>query len=244
MKAFIISLTNHHASTLQTRMLIGSIKKTKSNLEALVIDATTPATFTEDLAKIDYIDATNLTWSYPVDPTQDRLDMKTGLYLKHYQTDNILAVASCMVSHMRCWQMCIDLYEPVVVLESDAIFTRKFDMHDLTKDFNGGIIGLNDPRGATRKARVFHEKVSKTEGLQKCPTVDEINEDPLPSGIAGNSAYVITPRAAKRLLEKTKELGLWPNDAVMCKQFFPWLQVVYPYYTGLQGGKSTTTGRT
>ena len=28
----------------------------------------------------------------------------------------------------------------------------------------------------------------------------------------------------------------------MCKQFFPWLQVVYPYYTGLQGGKSTTTG--
>ncbi len=244
MKAFIISLTNHHPSQMQTRMLISSIKKTKSDLEGLVIDATTPATFTEDLAKIDYIDATNLTWSYPVDPTQDRLDMKTGLYLKHYQTDNILAVASCMVSHMRCWQMCIDLYEPVVVLESDAIFTRKFDMNDLTKDFKGGIIGLNDPRGATRKARVFHEKVSKTEGLQKCPTVDEINEDPLPSGIAGNSAYVITPRAAKRLLEKTKELGLWPNDAVMCKQFFPWLQVVYPYYTGLQGGKSTTTGRT
>lgn len=243
MKAFIISLTNHHPSQMQTRMLISSIKKTKSDLEALVIDATTPVTFTEDLRKIDYIDATNLTWSYPVEPSQDRLDIKTGLYLKHYVTNNLLTVVSCMVSHMRCWQMCIDLDEPVVVLESDAIFTRKFDFKDLTKDFKGGIIGLNDPRGATRKARVFHEKVSQQNGLQKCPTVDEPHEDPLPSGIAGNSAYVISPQAAKKLLKKTKEIGLWPNDAVMCKQFFPWLQVVYPYYTGLQGGKSTTTGR-
>ena len=71
-------------------MLISSIKKTKSDLEALVIDATTPVTFTEDLRKIDYIDATNLTWSYPVEPSQDRLDIKTGLYLKHYVTNNYL----------------------------------------------------------------------------------------------------------------------------------------------------------
>ena len=61
--------------------------------------------------------------------------------------------------------MCIDLDEPVVVLESDAIFTRKFDFKDLTKDFKGGIIGLNDPRGATRKARVFHEKSESTEWI-------------------------------------------------------------------------------
>ena len=82
-------------------MLISSIKKTKSDLEALVIDATTPVTFTEEgLRKIDYIDATNLTWSYPVEPSQDRLDIKTGLYLKHYVTNNLLTVVSCMVSHL------------------------------------------------------------------------------------------------------------------------------------------------
>ena len=35
---------------------------------------------------------------------------------------------------------------------------------------------------------------------------------------------------------------MWPNDAVMCKQLFPTLQVVYPYYTTIQHGlKSTTT---
>jgi len=244
MKALVITLTNNREATSASRILIGSIKETKSKLEPMVIDATTPMTFNEDLEKIDYINARGLQWTWPIDPDQDRLDMKTGLYLRHYKTNDIMKVVACMVSHMRCWQMCIDLDEPVVILEHDAIFTRKFDFKDLTKDFKGGIIGLNNPKGTTRKARVFHDKVSQKEGLQPAPTVDEPHEDPLPNGLAGNSAYVISPVAAKKLLDKTKEVGLWPNDAVMCKQFFPWLQVVYPYYTETQHGLgSTTTGR-
>ena len=44
------------------------------------------------------------------------------------------------------------------------------------------------------------------------------------------------------LLEKLKEVGCWPNDALMCKQLFPnELKVIYPYYTRVQGIQSTTT---
>jgi GR25 family glycosyltransferase involved in LPS biosynthesis len=86
---------------------------------------------------------------------------------------------------------------------------------------------------------VFHEKVSSYAGLQPVPTIDEMD---VPQGLAGNSAYMISPKGAKKLLDKVREVGMWPNDALMNKQFFPWLEVVYPYYTTIQRGlRSTTT---
>ena len=100
-------------------------------------------------------------------------------------------------------------------------------------------LGLNNPIGATRRAHLFDGQVRKIQGLQGVPSVDDWD---VPQGLAGNSAYMISPKAAKKLLNKVKEIGMWPNDALMCKQMFPWLQVVYPYYTTIQRGlKSTTT---
>jgi GR25 family glycosyltransferase involved in LPS biosynthesis len=111
--------------------------------------------------------------------------------------------------------------------------------------WTGGICGINNPIGATRKSKIFFDKVKLQlqgkEGLTLAPYVDESSDLPLPSGLAGNSAYVIKPWAAKKLLEKTAEVGIWPNDALMCRQFFPWLQVSYPFYTTIQNTPSTTT---
>lgn len=236
MKAFIISLVNNHDATVATRLLIESIEKTESQLEPIILPATIPDTVEKDLTAIGY---EKVKWTYPVRPEQDGLDIKTGLKLTHYPTVSISNRIACMVSHMRCWQKAIDLDETIVVLEHDAVFNRQFKFSDLTKDFKGGIVGLNDPRGATRRASVFHEKASSRMGLQPVPEVDTWD---VPQGLAGNSAYVISPKGAKKLLDKVKEVGMWPNDAIMCKQFFPWLQVVYPYYTTIQKGlKSTTT---
>ena len=64
----------------------------------------------------------------------------------------------------------------------------------------------------------------------------------MPQGLAGNSAYIIKPYFAEKLLNKLEQKGGWPNDAIMCKQFFKGeLKVVYPYYTTIQGVQSTTT---
>lgn len=235
-KAFIISLVNNHDATVATRMLIESIEKTKSEIEPIILPATIPDTVEKDLTAIGY---EKVKWTYPIKPEQDGLDMKTGLKLTHYPTANIKNRIACMVSHMRCWQKAIDLDETIVVLEHDALFTRQFKFSDLTDGFKGGIVGLNNPIGATRRAHVFDAQVKKIYGLQGVPSVDDWD---VPQGLAGNSAYVISPKGAKKLLDKVKEVGMWPNDALMCKQIFPWLQVVYPYYTTIQKGlKSTTT---
>lgn len=239
-KAFIISLVNNHAATVSTRLLIESIHKTKTELEPIVLPATTPKDINEGLKSIKEIDASKLTWTYPIDETQDGIDINTGLRLTHYPTVDINRRVACTVSHMRAWQKAIDLDETIVVLEHDALFTQQFSLNHITEreDFKNGIVGINDPRGATRRAQLFHKGASSGTGLQSIPWIDEWS---VPQGLAGNSAYVITPKGAKKLLHKTKEVGLWPNDALMCRQLFPWIQIIYPYYTKVQGTASTTT---
>lgn len=256
-KAFIITLSDNPDSVTAGRILIDSIKETGSKLEPEIFEATTPDTIREGLKEITFIDGKSLKWTYPTSEERDGLDLKTGLYLRHYRTDNPMKTMACTVSHMRLWQKCIDLHETIAVLEHDSIFTRKFSYVDIPYELkpkrimiNPVIIGLNDPRGATRKAGDYHEKVKASrpvatrrgDSLHKTPVVDDAPGDkPLPSGLAGNSAYLINKYAARALLSKTEEVGLWPNDALMCRQFFPWLRVVYPYHTKVQGLKSTTT---
>lgn len=285
-KAIIITLMNDANATFSTRNLLKSIRDTKSQINPLVMDATTPETIEEDLKKVYYLKGTKVEYTWPTDESQNGLDLKTGLYRKAYQANDVGKVIACMVSHMRAWQTCIELDEPTMVLEQDAYFIRRFLYRDLIeskaqslekdwferwlktkelsvlpwtdeqkftylqqrlnkkpeKEFVGGILGLNSPIGATRKAVIFHKALFGNHGVHGVPSVDGIGDDPLPQGIAGNSAYIIKPWAAKKLLDKVREIGMWPNDALMCKQFFPWMETCWPYYTVVQGMKSTTTG--
>ena len=235
-KGYIITLDNNQPSVEACHKCIGSIRNTKSEIDPSVFVATVPRQIKRHLEEIDMGD---IVWTYPLTKEEDGLDIKTGLYLRHYPTKKISNRTACMVSHMRLWHKCATGKKPIVILEHDAIFTRKFVFEPLEKEFKGGILGLNDPRGATRRSDVFHNIASSKMGLQPVPTVDDAE---VPQGLAGNSAYLITPKGAKKLLDKVREVGMWPNDAIMCKQFFPWMQVVYPYYTTIQRGlKSTTT---
>ena len=81
----------------------------------------------------------------------------------------------------------------------------------------------------------------ETKDILPIPLIDGGDEVPLPMGLAGNSAYVIRPHAAKEVLEAMKSIGMWPNDAILCRQLFPWLRVTKQYYTTTQRGVSTTT---
>ena len=43
------------------------------------------------------------------------------------------------------------------------------------------------------------------------------------------------------MIQLVKEYGLWPNDAIMCRQLVPKLNVTTEFYTRCQNLKSTTT---
>jgi GR25 family glycosyltransferase involved in LPS biosynthesis len=263
MKAFIITMHNNNQSMVSTRKLIQSIYATESLLQPFIMPATTPETMLYDLemafpkSLIRYLMTADkkLRYTWPIHSSQDGLDISTGLYKRAYAAKDWRKVASCSISHMRLWQHCIDIDEPILILEHDAYFDNFFSYKNIvlagqqssdeSMQWTGGICGINDPSGATRKSRVFMHKVKDQvkdqQGLALAPYVDDPGDLPLPCGLAGNSAYIIKPWAAKKLLEKTAEVGIWPNDALMCRQFFPWLQVYHPFITKIQNTPSTTT---
>lgn len=227
MKAYIIYQSNNKASvdaTLATEATLVS-----SDVELTRFEATTPENLHEHVN--EHFPAIQYTY-----PPQGKtiIHEETGLKLSGYHTTDIAKKFACTISHARLWKKCVELDEDIMILEHDAYFTRPF----YEFDWQGGILGLNDPRGATRKAHIFYYKSSAQPGVIDCPYVDNEN---VPQGLAGNSAYIIRPFAAKFLISKLKEYGVWPNDALMCNQICPWLKVVYPYYTKVQGNISTTT---
>ena len=256
--AYIICDINNSESTAGARKVIQSIKDTDSKLMPIIVPATTPETLKNDLA-IFGMDKSY--WKYPR-KGEKRIDLPTGLHLTGYGANDIEKVISCMVSHMKCWLFTFGSKFPAIVLEHDALFVNKFDLFigqklELENGANlfpsnyYGIVGLNNPKGATRKATVYYDKVvEQSEGstlqlsghkLVDAPWVDD-NRD-APQGLAGNSAYYISDIMAQRLLKKIREIGMWPNDALMCKQLFPnQIRQIYPFVTELQGIKSTTQG--
>jgi len=233
---YIITVTNDIGIDAAYRC-IDSIENTGSTIDPEIFEATTPESMASD---IGILSSYNTRWNWPESHFEDGLDMKTGLYKFQYAAQNQEKVKACSISHARLWKKCVDMDEPIVILESDALFTRKFDYADV-QDKLWGALGLNDPRGATRKSMIFYKAciANESPGVYNVPKVDE---QQVPQGLAGNSAYIIRPSAAKDLLNGLNEYGLWPNDAYMCKQLWPWLKVTQPFYTKVQGLPSSTKG--
>jgi len=239
MKAFIISLVNDSVSSYGAKRCINTIEKTNSHLEPSIFQGTSPDTL--ELHWKAFLP--DVRWTYP-EPNIIRHDLLTGLTLTGYPTKDMRKRKACLLSHVRLWKMCIELNQAILILEHDAAFTRQFIFEDIRDKFTGCILGINSPLKATRKANAFHHEVIKQQDPNNFFTITDapwIDDRSIPQGLAGNSAYIIKPFAAKALLNRMKDIGAWPNDALMCKQQFPWLQVIYPYFTEVQGLKSTTS---
>jgi hypothetical protein len=179
----------------------------------------------------------NLKWNYPWQG--EVFDFATGLKKSAYTTANPKSRMACALSHYILWKRCYDFNSPYLILEHDAIFTEQLDPNYIINS-NFNIVGINNPLGATRKSKLFKEIVdsNKDKPIIITPTIDDVS---IPQGLAGNSAYIIKPVGAKLLLDAAHQYGLWPNDALMCKQIIPKLGVTSKYYTRVQGTKSTTS---
>lgn len=246
--ALIIGDISNRVSVVGMRNVIDSITETKSNLTPIIIPATTPETLDRDLK---YYDMTVKKWNYPA-PGKVKNDLRTGLKLTGYLARDERKVIACAVSHYRCWQL-LTVLGGGVVFEHDAIVKKKISPGKFQFP-HYGIIGLNDPRGATRKSMLYHERTIDSkhvspvtlegeEGdkftITEAPWVDD--DRTVPQGLAGNSAYFISQARARTMVNLVETYGLWPNDALMCKQLVSCKQI-FPYMTGLQRIQSTTTG--
>lgn len=224
MKCYAIVIKGNRISEAGYRNLNAS---NKNDFDIEIFDAITPETIPD----------TGLEYTYPTEGS--RHDSKSDLYLSAYETGTLEKRIACFYSHYLLWQKCHEENESLLIFEHDAEVVKKIPVDSLEKS-RYGIIGLNNPIGATRKSRTFHDHiVGGQAGIVPAPYIDHLY---IPQGLAGNSAYYIKPRAAYKLLELVKEHGIWPNDALMCKQLLPKeLAVTNPFFTKIQGLPSTTT---
>lgn len=230
MKSYAITLKGNKISEQGFDALWLSSKKLGNDFNIEKFEATDHIKVGEEMSRWD------LFWNYPWEGRVT--DLATGLIKSAYPTVVKTKRMAAAVSHFRLWTECFEKKEPLLILEHDAIFRKKLD-YQLLLDSKYDIIGINEPRGATRKSAEFHRLIQKNKNeIQPVPSVDDYN---IPQGIAGNSAYIIKPEAAEKLISLCFNHGLWPNDAIMCKQLVDNLGVSRTYYTNIQRLQSTTT---
>tara|TARA_Y100001938_G_C7999012_1_gene383659 strand:- start:120 stop:812 length:693 start_codon:yes stop_codon:yes gene_type:complete len=229
MKHLCITISKHEISELGYQKLVTSSKRVKNDFEIEKYEAVLPDEV-EKTSK-DY----NIKWTYPWQG--ESIDFASGLTLRSYPTAIKNVRVACFLSHYGIWKQVDESKEPALVFEHDAEFVKKLN-YDFILDSKYDIIGINNPLGATRKSKEYHDAIQRGAKIQPVPRIDNFN---IPQGLAGNSAYIIKPRGAKALLDATKTHGMWPNDALMCYQLIDNLGVTRDFYTKVQGLPSTTT---
>lgn len=229
MKAFCITVKNNEISEKAMDKCLKSSSAVGNDFSIEIFNA-----YVEDDV-YSYMKDNDLRWNYPWEGSQ--LDFTTGLLKTAYKTKVKEKRIACALSHYELWKRCTQGEEPFLILEHDAFFINKIDFKP--EDVNFTILGINDPNGATRKSREYREKIlANDKAFQLVPYIDEYE---IPQGLAGNSAYIIKPSGADKMLKLVAEFGLWPNDAIMCKQLVLTLGVTRKFYTKVQGAESLTT---
>lgn len=228
MQAYAIVMRGHNVSEGGYQTLVESSKSVGNDFTIRRFDAIIADNVDEHMQK------EGLEWKWPDKGGMyhEELNMKFHAYGGPPKRRH-----ACAMSHYYLWDKSIELNEPILILEHDAKFIEKFD-YQYVIDSDYQCIGINDPKMATRLYQRFHSTVQAAEGpLLDCPVIDNMY---VPQGIAGGSAYVIKPRGAEKVIAAAHKYGLWPNDALLCQQLFPWLGVTKKYYTTVQGLRSTT----
>lgn len=161
MKAFVITIDSLEESVGAARRCIRS--GARYGVEVENFTATTPADNPEEMFAEKRI------------PTQ--------LFAEKYSRwENVL---SCFMSHHRLWEKCVELNEPILILEHDAVFVNELPPNILFS----GVLSF----GAPSYGRY---NTPKTLGKNK------LTSKPY---LPGAHAYGVTPWAAKHLIDRARQ---------------------------------------
>ena len=201
------------------------------------------------------LESHGLEWRYPFEDGLVAFEPFTGLSLPAYRTPHPDRRIACFLSHFREWKRIAIEGETGLILEDDAdVFDLEalLEVHAALEAPPPGhrrapmqfhIVGVNDPRGATRLADRYHGAVKTAAGLTCAPVIVAapwIDYAEIPQGLAGGSAYFMTPWGARLAMKAAHDYGAWPNDALLCKQLLPGiLGQAVRYGTTVSGREST-----
>lgn len=228
MKAFVITIRDHEYS--------------ESCADRCVVSANSHNIEVEKFYGVNkhnayvYLDDYQLSWGWADNNTKERICNHTGLQQFPYTTNDLRSKIACSLSHFLLWKKCVDLNESILILEHDAVFIRELPEINFY-----GAIQINDPNKGGYRGK-WHSNFMIKRGTTGVHPLTRKREEAslIPDGFSGASAYIIKPRAAKEFINAFHKYGVWPNDATICLQLFPWLEEYYPFITQVQQTQSTS----
>ena len=168
MKSFVIVVKDNEISELGYQELADSYLKYGH------YDGIEPYYAIESFKAEMYARGNGLDWNYPW--SGQKTDLKTGLIKTAYPTADKGRRISCFLSHWYLWQKCKKLDEMICILEHDARFIKKLPSDRTFRNSKYDIIGINDPSMATRKSKLYHDKILEgTQFFQPVPSIDAFN---------------------------------------------------------------------
>jgi GR25 family glycosyltransferase involved in LPS biosynthesis len=120
-------------------------------------------------------------------------------------------VGACFASHYLLWKKCVELDEPILILEHDAIFKQNIPDIEFDMCVNFG-----------RPSYIRPNKIVYDEPKDGLDIVNQVN-------YLGHHAYAIKPKAAKIFCDDVKKKVLTPNDVWIERNSYPWLEEYRPF---------------
>lgn len=143
------------------------------------------------------------------------------LDVKRFGAGNIDAEIATFFSHYNLWLKCIELNEPILILEHDAIISDELDL-DILKNFKGDLLNLGKPNwGSWFYGQRESEWLTKEVGISKrqiCKNEHDIYQvwnngychcDSM--WLFGAHGYLLNPIGAQKLVKEVKK-GILPAD--------------------------------
>lgn len=119
----------------------------------------------------------------------------------------------CFLSHFELWMKCVELDEPIIILEHDGVFIR--ELPDNILDKFDGVLKL-DPLLPYEGFSTYNYKVRKSLTLNNDIEVYDPPARGIWYGVGefvwGAYGYIIKPKAAASLIDFAKRIGACPTD--------------------------------
>jgi hypothetical protein len=188
-KAFVIAIKGHPVSETQLKDCLDSAEKFNWNVEVFW--------------GVDGRTITETVWEHEgIAPRLDKPTMsKPG-------------VQGCFLSHWALWKKCVDLNEPIIILEHDAIIQGEWQPLEL----NDSIIKLH------RYYKYKNPKYDEDTGLWS----------------ASGHAYCLTPAHATTLIKFVKNKGAFEVDRIIGDRVISFKHLGKPSLVERQNSFSTT----
>ena len=184
MKTFIITLSQNKDSLKSAQQTIQSAKDVGYDEPIELFDAVLPNQW------------------------KDILPDDNSHFSRYGRPDN---VGACFASHYLLWKKCLELGEPILILEHDAIFVD--NLPDIEFD---QCVNFGRPSYIRPYEMIYEEP---QDGLH--PLI-QLN-------FLGHHAYAIKPSAAAQFISDAEHRELTANDVWIDKITYPWLEEYRPY---------------